>query len=107
MQSSGDSKQKSGASAVHKSGVKCKSIVCHSCGEPGHIRPNCPNCMKRVSSPTLDHPLSRKDSFVKDASSQPESYPIAKVRLRIFSYDEVMEAAVIEDITENVLLGSD
>ena len=149
VQSSGDSKQKSGASGVHKSGVKSKSIVCHSCGEPGHIRPNCPNRVKRVSSPTLDHSLSRKDSFVKGAindtpcdkmfidsgcevtcvakhlvptsaytgkttllkgykaSSQPESHPIAKVRLRLFSYDEVIEAAVVEDITEDVLLGSD
>ena len=65
VQSSGDNKQKSGASGVHKSGVKSKSIVCHSCGEPGHIRPNCPNRVKRVSSPTLDHSLSRKDCFVK------------------------------------------
>ena len=105
--------------------------------------------MKRVSSPTLDHSLSRKDSFVKGiindtpcdkmfidsgcevtcvakhlvptsaytgkttllkgykASSQPESHPIAKVRLLLFSYDEVIEAAVVEDITEDVLLGSD
>ena len=126
VQSSGDSKQRSGASGVHKSGVKSKSIVCHSCGEPGHIRPNGPNRVKRVSSPTLDHSLSRKDSFVKSvindtpcdkmfidsgcevtcvakhlvptsaytgkitllkgykASSQPESHPIAKVRLRLF-----------------------
>ena len=136
VQSSGDNKQKSGASGVHKSGVKSKSIVCHSCGEPGHIRPNCPNRVKRVSSPILDHSLSRKDSFVKGvindtpcdklfidsgcevtcvakhlvptsaytgkttllkgykASFQPESHPIARVRLRLFSYDEVIEAAV-------------
>ena len=39
--------------------------------------------------------------------SQPESHPIAKVRLRLFSYDEVIEAAVVEDITEDVLLASD
>ena len=65
VQSSGDCKQKSGASTVHKFGIKSKSIVCHSCGEPGHIRPNCPNSVERVSSPTLDHSLPRKDCFVK------------------------------------------
>ena len=32
---------------------KSRPIVCHSCGEPGHIRPNCPNKqVKRVKSPT-------------------------------------------------------
>ena len=25
-----------------------KPIVCHGCGEPGHIRPNCPNVIRRV-----------------------------------------------------------
>ena len=28
-----------------------KPIVCHGCGEPGHIRPNCPNKVRRVKSP--------------------------------------------------------
>ena len=28
-----------------------KSIICHNCGEPGHIRPNCPNRVRNVKSP--------------------------------------------------------
>ena len=28
-----------------------KPIVCHNCGEPGHIRPNCPNRVRSVKSP--------------------------------------------------------
>ena len=28
-----------------------KPIVCYGCGEPGHIRPNCPNKVRRVRSP--------------------------------------------------------
>ena len=58
--------------------MKSKSIVCHSCGEPGHIRPNGPNRVKRVSSPTLDHSLSRKDSFVKVLSM---TLPVIKCSL--------------------------
>ena len=30
-----------------------KPIVCFGCGEPGHIRPNCPNKIRRVKSPEL------------------------------------------------------
>ena len=25
-----------------------RPIICHNCGEPGHIRPNCPNVIRRV-----------------------------------------------------------
>ena len=46
-------------------------------------------------------------TLLKMFCSQPESHPIAKVRLRLFSYDEVIDAAVVEDITEDVLLASD
>ena len=28
-----------------------KPIICHNCNEPGHIRPNCPNRLRRVKSP--------------------------------------------------------
>ena len=28
-----------------------KPITCYGCGEPGHIRPNCPNKVRRVKSP--------------------------------------------------------
>ena len=28
-----------------------KPIICHSCGEPGHIRPNCPNIIRSVRVP--------------------------------------------------------
>ena len=30
-----------------------KPIVCYACGEPDHIRPNCPNKIRRVKSPEL------------------------------------------------------
>jgi len=151
VQSSDSSKDKSGSTGDYnnKSGRKFKPIVCHNCGEPGHIRPNCPNRVKRVSSPTLENGSSKSNLFVSGfiddtpsdsmfidsgcevtcvakhlvpesaytgrstllkgykASSQPEPHPIAKVRLRLFSYDKVIEAAVVDDITEDVLLGSD
>ena len=44
--------------------VKVYSVA-HTCGEPGHIRPNCPNPVKRVSSPTLELSMSRKHYFIK------------------------------------------
>ena len=28
-----------------------RPIICHSCGEPGHIKPNCPHRVRRVKSP--------------------------------------------------------
>ena len=28
-----------------------KPIICHGCGEPGHIKPNCPHRVRRVKSP--------------------------------------------------------
>ena len=28
-----------------------RSIICHNCGEPGHIRPNCPNRVRSMKSP--------------------------------------------------------
>ena len=28
-----------------------KPVICHNCGEPGHIRPNCPNRIRSVRSP--------------------------------------------------------
>ena len=36
-------------SKSEKSGKK--PIICHSCGEPGHIKPNCPHRVRRVKSP--------------------------------------------------------
>ena len=39
--------------------------VCHGCGESGHIRPNCPNQVKHVSSTTLGHFSSKQEYFVK------------------------------------------
>ena len=33
--------------------LKSRSFTCHGCGQPGHIRPNCPNrYVKRVMSPS-------------------------------------------------------
>ena len=31
-----------------------KQVICHNCGEPGHIRPNCPNRVRSVRSPEGD-----------------------------------------------------
>ena len=31
-----------------------RPIICHGCGEPGHIKPNCPNRIRRVKSPTCE-----------------------------------------------------
>ena len=28
-----------------------QEIVCHGCGKPGHIRPNCPERVRKVKSP--------------------------------------------------------
>ena len=28
-----------------------KQVICHNCGEPGHIRPNCPNRIRSVRAP--------------------------------------------------------
>ena len=28
-----------------------RPIICHGCGEPGHIKPNCPHRVRRVTSP--------------------------------------------------------
>ena len=43
------------ASSSYKSGTRDrqnrKPIICHSCGEPGHIRPNCPNIVRSVRVP--------------------------------------------------------
>ena len=40
-----------------------KPIICHGCGEPGHIRPQCPNrvwnvgCVRSTGSPVCDPPF--------------------------------------------------
>ena len=43
------------ASSSYKSGTRDrqnrKPIICHCCGEPGHIRPNCPNIVSSVRVP--------------------------------------------------------
>ena len=31
-----------------------RPIICHGCGEPGHIKPNCPYKIRRVKSPDSD-----------------------------------------------------
>ena len=40
-----------GTKSVKSDRQNRKPIVCHGCGEPGHIRPNCPNRVRRVKSP--------------------------------------------------------
>ena len=37
-----------------------KPIKCHGCGEPGHIRPNCPHKVRRVTSPEPGKSMSVK-----------------------------------------------
>ena len=39
-----------------------KPIVCYGCREPGHIRPDCPNKVKRVSSPVQE--ISLDESLI-------------------------------------------
>ena len=41
-----------------------RPIVRYGCGEPGHIRPNCPHNVKRVRSPTLGCSHNIVNSFV-------------------------------------------
>ena len=31
-----------------------RTIICHNCGEPGHIRPDCPNRVRSIRSPESD-----------------------------------------------------
>ena len=38
-----------------KEGQNRKPIVCHGCGEPGHIRPRCPHKIRCVRSPEGNH----------------------------------------------------
>ena len=40
-----------------------KPVICHNCGEPGHIRPNCPNRVRSVRSPEHD-PLIKVDGVL-------------------------------------------
>ena len=51
----GDSASKPSGGMTSKGGKNEKSgrrpIICHSCGEPGHIKPNCPLRVRRVKSP--------------------------------------------------------
>ena len=44
----------SNSSGAHSSNTRRKPVVCHNCGEPGHIRPNCPNRVRSVRSPEHD-----------------------------------------------------
>ena len=54
VSNSSDNRVSSAVSASNTpSGSFFKPMICHGCGQPGHIRPNCPNRVKRVSSPTL------------------------------------------------------
>ena len=45
--SSSDSSSSRGRGDRHSK----KPVICHNCGEPGHIRPNCPNRVRSVKSP--------------------------------------------------------
>ena len=41
-----------------------KPIICHNCGEPGHIRPQCPHKVRSVRSPDSDRPTQSEVMFV-------------------------------------------
>ena len=43
--------QSNGGKQVRNDKPARKPIVCHGCGEAGHIRPNCPHKVRRVKSP--------------------------------------------------------
>ena len=47
--------QSNGSKTVKGDRQARKPIICHGCGEPGHIRPNCPNKVRRVRSPDCDN----------------------------------------------------
>ena len=48
---SGGSRGSNSSGASSSGNPRRKPIVCHNCGEPGHIRPNCPNRVRSVKSP--------------------------------------------------------
>ena len=41
-----------------------KPIICHGCGEPGHIRPQCPMRVRTVRSPDSESPAKGDKMFV-------------------------------------------
>jgi len=41
------------------------------------------------------------------ASSEPEYHPLARIRLQIFDFDHIVDVAVVPDLGDNVLLGTD
>ena len=41
-----------------------KPIICHNCGEPGHIRPQCPHKVRSVRSPDCETPAQSEVMFV-------------------------------------------
>ena len=40
-----------------------KPIICHNCGEPGHIRPQCPHKVRSVRSPDSETPAQSEVMF--------------------------------------------
>ena len=40
-------------------------------------------------------------------SSKPEPHPLAKIRLQLFDFDKTIEVAVVPDLSDDVLLGTD
>ena len=56
------------SSSRHSGGISDrgnrKPIICHNCGEPGHIRPQCPHKVRSVRSPDSDSSAQSEVMFV-------------------------------------------
>ena len=48
---SDDNVQSNSGAPAHNKGSGRRPIICHNCGEPGHIKPNCPHRIRRVKAP--------------------------------------------------------
>ena len=79
---SGDNSSPSPASGAgssrSKGDRKSKPIICHGCGEPGHIRPQCPKRVRSVRSPDGDSPAKGDEMFV---SGWIDGCPIEKLKV--------------------------
>ena len=62
--SSSSSTSRAGSSRGGGDKQSRKPIVCHGCGEPGHIRPQCPHKVRSVRSPDCETPAKSDVMFV-------------------------------------------
>ena len=62
--SSDQNPSSSNPSSGNSRGRGRKPIICHNCGEPGHIRPQCPHKVRSVRSPDSETPAQSEVMFV-------------------------------------------